>query len=127
MDSNTHSAHQSIRPAAGPPTGPPDHLGSLAAAVDGLAAQDLDRLSDTVLAERVLVLRGLLDRLEGHWLKALAAVDGRGGAGADAGQRVGSTAGWLGGRLRLGGAAAARSVRTARALFRGPCPRPLRP
>ena len=98
MDSNTHSTHQSTRPAAGPP----DHLGSLAAAVDGLAAQDLDRLTDTVLAERVLVLRGLVDRLEGQWLKELAAVDGRGAAGADADQRVGSTAGWLRGPAAAG-------------------------
>ena len=92
----------------------------LAAAVDGLAAEDLDRLTDTVLAERVLVLRQLVDRLEGHWLKELATVDGRGAAGAEQGQQVGSTAAWLRGRLRLGAGAASSSVRTARALFRGP-------
>ena len=52
MDSNTHS------------TGAPAGLGALAAAVDGLAAQDLDGLGDAVLAERVMALRGLMDRLE---------------------------------------------------------------
>jgi hypothetical protein len=52
MDSNTHS------------TQPADGLAVLAAAVDGLAAEDLDRLTDPVLAERVLVLRQLVDRLE---------------------------------------------------------------
>jgi Domain of unknown function (DUF222) len=72
------------------------------------------------LAERVLVLRGLVDRLEGHWLRQLAAVDARGAAGAEQGQEVGSTAAWLRTRLRLGTDAAASSVRTARALFRGP-------
>ena len=119
MDSNTHSTSQSGNLAV-LAAAPPDNLASLAAAVDGLAAQDLERLTDTVLAERVLVLRQLLDRLEGHWLKELATVDGRGAAGAEAGQQIGSTAAWLRGRLRLGAGAASSSVRTARALFRGP-------
>jgi hypothetical protein len=81
MDSNTHSTGQPPGRAARPP----DNLEVLAAAVEGLAAQDLDRLADPVLAERVLVLRQLLERLEGHWLKELATVDGRGAAGAEAG------------------------------------------
>jgi hypothetical protein len=92
----------------------------LAAAVQDLAAQDVDRLTDAVLAEQVLALRGLVDRLEGHWLQQLAAVDARGVAGADQGQEVGSTAAWLRTRLRLGAGAAASFVRTARAVFRGP-------
>jgi len=87
MDSNTHSVSQSPRLGAGRP----DHLASLAVAVDGLAALDLDGLTDAALAEQVLVLRGLVDRLEGHWLRQLAVVDGRGAAGADQGQEVGST------------------------------------
>ena len=116
MDSNTHSISQSPRLGAGRP----DHLASLAVAVDGLAALDLDGLTDAALAEQVLVLRGLVDRLEGHWLRQLAVVDGRGAAGADQGQEVGSTAGWLRSQLRLGAGAAASFVRTARALFRGP-------
>ena len=116
MDSNTHSITQSTRLGAGRP----DHLASLAVAVDGLAALDLDGLTDAALAEQVLALRRLVDRLEGHWLRQLAAVDGRGAAGADQGQEVGSTAGWLRSRLRLGAGAAASCVRTARALFRGP-------
>jgi hypothetical protein len=116
MDSNTHSTGQPPGRAAGPP----DNLAVLAAVVEGLAAEDLDRLPDPVVAERVLVLRQLLDRLEGQWLKELATVDGRGAAGAEEGTQVGSTAGWLRSRLRLGAGAAGSSVRTARALFRGP-------
>jgi Domain of unknown function (DUF222) len=112
MDSNTHSTRR--------PTGWPDGLAGLAAAVDDLAAQELDRLTDAALAEQVLGLRRLLDRLEGHWLQQLATVDGRGAAGAEAGAEAGSTASWLRSRLRMGAGAAAGCVRTARALFRGP-------
>jgi hypothetical protein len=112
MNSNTHSSQ--------PPGGVSGGLAGLAAAADELAAQDLDGLADSVRAERVLVLRRLPDRLEGHWLKELAGVDARGAAGADQGQEVGSTAAWLRTRLRLGAGAAAGQVRTARALFRGP-------
>jgi hypothetical protein len=111
MNSNTHSSQ--------PPGGVSGGLAGLAAAADELAAQDLDGLADSVRAERVLVLRRLPDRLEGHWLKELAGVDARGAAGAGQGQEVGSTAAWLRTRLRLG-AGAAGQVRTARALFRGP-------
>jgi hypothetical protein len=75
MDSNTHSACSS------------DGLTALAAAVDSLAAQDLDGLPDGVRAGRVLELRRLLDRLEGHWLHELAGVDARGAAGAEDGGR----------------------------------------
>src|ERR671913_562449 len=116
MDSNTHSTP----PPGRHPDGQPDDLAALAAAADRLAAQDLNRLPDAVVAERVLGLRQLVDRLEGQWLKELAAVDGRGAAGAQQGQEVGSTAAWLRNRLRLGTGTAASAVRTARALFRGP-------
>src|SRR5215217_2396134 len=117
MDSNTHSAQ---------PPGPPelsarlDRLAGLPAVVGELEAEDLDQLTDSVLAEEVLALRGWLDGLEGQWLRRLAAVDARGAAGADRGQPVPSTAGWRRNRLRLGAGAATESVRTARALFRGP-------
>jgi hypothetical protein len=132
MDSNTHSAsratRESIRQSASqsaswakrPAAGRPDGLAALAAAVDDLVAQELEGLADTVRAERVLGLRRLLDQLEGQWLKELAGVDGRGAAGADQGQEIGSTAGWLRTRLRMSPGAAAGSVRTARALFGGP-------
>jgi hypothetical protein len=112
MDSNTYSTRR--------PAGRRDGLTALAAAVDDLAAQELEGLADAVRAERVLGLRRLLDRLEGQWLRELAAVDARGAAGTDQGEVAPSTAGWLRARLRLGAAAAAGSVRTARALFRGP-------
>src|SRR5215204_2026134 len=115
MDSNTHST----QPPGQQPGGPPPRLASLTAAVEELAAQDLDRLADAALAAQVLELRRLLDRLEGHWLHQLAAVDGRRAAGAELGQQVGSTAAWLRNRLRLGAGTAASAVRTARALFRG--------
>jgi uncharacterized protein DUF222 len=127
MESNTYSTE----PADGPPTGapgrtdpanstgptrPPAGLEDLAAVVEELAAQDLEGLSDAVRAERVLELRRLVDRLEGRWLQELAGVDAHGAAGADQGTQAPSTAG----RLRMGAGAASSSVRTARALFRGP-------
>jgi hypothetical protein len=147
MDSNTHSNRQpagqptsqpagpsvtpSVRPSAGvgdgptarPSSGLADGLAALTAAVDQLAAQDQDGLPDATLAEQVLELRRLLDRLEGHWLAELAAVDALGAAGADQGIPAASTAGWLRTRLRMGAGAATSMVRTARALFRGPLTR----
>jgi Domain of unknown function (DUF222)/HNH endonuclease len=112
MDSNTYSTSRS--------TGEPVGLAALETVVDRLAAHDLDRLADTALVERARVLRGLGDRLEGQWLRTLAAVDARGAAGAEDGVPAGSTAGWLRRRLRLSAGAATSCVRTARALFRGP-------
>jgi hypothetical protein len=88
--------------------------------MDQLATQELDGLPDAARAERVLRLRRMVDRLEGQWLKELAGVDARGAAGADQAQEAGSTAAWLRTRLWMGAGAAADSVRTARALFRGP-------
>src|SRR5829696_6332921 len=114
MDSNTYST----QPPSPPPPGHLDDLAELRAVVEELAAQDLGLLADAALAAQVLELRRLLDRLEGHWLHQLAAVDGRGAAGAELGQQAGSTAAWLRNRLRLG-AGTASAVRTARALFRG--------
>jgi hypothetical protein len=98
----------------------PGGLGSLAAAVEELAAEDLTRLPDAEAAGRVLALRRLLDRLEGQWLRELAVVDARGAAGAEDGVAAPSTAAWLRGRLRAGYPQASGWVRTARALFRGP-------
>src|ERR687892_1397141 len=128
MDSNTHSIGSSLSPPPGPSTsssagestGPSAGLAGLAAELAGLAAQDLTGLPDATRAQRVLRLRRLLDRLEGHWLQELAAVDARGAAGAEAGIQAPSTAGWLRHRLRLGAGAASSAVRTARAVFRGP-------
>ena len=123
MNPNIHST---LEPT-GHPAGRPDTLAALAADVDELAGQDLDRLPDPVRAERVLRLRRLVDRLEGQWLKELAGVDAHGAAGVEEGPPVASTAGWLRNRLRMGAGAATSSVRTARALFRGPLPEPPRP
>jgi hypothetical protein len=117
MDSNTHST---LPPRPPELAGLPDDLAGLAAVVDQLAAEDLDRLPDTRRAERVQGLRWLADRLEGQWLKELAGVDARGAAGADQDQPAPSTASWLRRRLRMGTGAAREAVRTARALI----PRP---
>jgi Domain of unknown function (DUF222) len=98
----------------------PEGLQALAADVDDLAAQNLAGLPDGVRAQRALVLRRLLNRLEGCWLNELAAVDACGAAGADQGTPAPSTASWLRARLHLGAGAASSLVRTARALFAGP-------
>jgi hypothetical protein len=116
MESNTHST----RRLAWQSVGQSDGLAALTAAVDQLAAHDLAGVTDAVRAERVLELRQLLDRLEGHWLAELAAVDARGAAGADQDTQAPSTASWLRNRLHMGAGAASGCVRTARALFRGP-------
>src|SRR5829696_4679866 len=105
MDSNTHSAQ---------PPEPPQR-------------EDLDRLTDTALAQEALALQQAMGRLEGQWLRRLAAVDARGAAGADQDQPAASTASWLRNGLRLGAGAAREAVRTARALFRSPLPRPRMP
>jgi hypothetical protein len=110
MDSNTHSGRRRERFAA------------LAAILDELDREDLDRLTDLAAAEDVIALRPLVDRLQGQWLRRLARVDARGAAGAEEGVQFGSTAGWLRARLRMATRPAATAVRTARALFRGPLP-----
>jgi hypothetical protein len=117
MDSNAHSMESPELPE------PPEGLGLLPAAVGELAAEDLDRLSDSALAEEVLALQRWMGRLEGQRLRRLAAIDARGAAGADRGEQAPSTAGWLRNRLRLGAGTARSAVQTARALFRGPLTR----
>src|SRR5919204_3813848 len=110
MNPNTHSRQQ------------PGGLDRLAAVVDELATEDLDCLTDAEAAQRVLVLRGLIERLEGVWLRELAGVDGRGAAGTDQGIPAESTAGWLRNRTRMGHPDAHQRVRVASALHRGPLP-----
>jgi hypothetical protein len=87
MDSNTHSASHTAGTAAG--------LAALAAELQDLAAQDPDRLPDAALAEGMVRLGRLANRLDGHRLAWLAAVDARGAAGADQGTPAASTASWL--------------------------------
>jgi hypothetical protein len=119
MDSNTHSSEHS--------TGPIDRLSgglaALAAAVDGLAAEDLAGLPEGVRAERVLALRRLADRLEGLWLGELADLDARGAAGAEDGAPAPPPPAGCATASGLGAGAAHSCVWTARALFRGPLPR----
>jgi hypothetical protein len=52
--------------SAGRRVGCPDRLAALADAVEALASQDLGDLTDVALAEEVLALRRLVDRLEGR-------------------------------------------------------------
>jgi hypothetical protein len=123
MGSNTHSTG---RPTGSPAARGPDRLGSLTAALAELAATDLDGPAGVAVAEDAVRLRRLVDRLEGQWLRWVAAVDAQGAAGVDQGQEVGSTAAWLRSRLRMRAGAARTAVRTARALFRGPASSPHR-
>ena len=111
MDSNAHSARR------------PGRLASLIPEIDAFHGQDLDGLTDAALVEEALELRPQEERLQGGWLRRLAAVDARGAAGAEQDQQFGSTAGDCGvlrARLRMATGTAAAVVRTARALFRGP-------
>jgi hypothetical protein len=119
MDSNTHS-NRPGEPSG--PSEPPARLGFLPAGLAELEAEDLDRLPDTALTRDTLALQHWMGRLEGQFLRRLAAVDARGAAGADQGMPAPSTAGWLRNRLRMGAGAARDAVQTARALFRGPLP-----
>jgi hypothetical protein len=114
MESNVYSIEEG--PVAVQPVG----LDRLEAALQDLTAHDLHTLPDGVAAARVLALRPMVDRLEGHWLHELAGVDGRGAGGAEYGGLVVCTASWLRRQLRLSKAAAHQAVQTARALYRGP-------
>jgi uncharacterized protein DUF222/HNH endonuclease len=134
MDSNKHSTQAPEFPGLPEPPGPleplelaeppepPEGLAPLVAVLDDLADEDLERLPVTVRAQRALALEQLADRLVGQWLKELAGVDALGAAGADQGEAMLSTASWLRARLHMSSSTAHDTVRTARALFRGPLP-----
>jgi hypothetical protein len=113
MDSNTHSNQ---------PPEPVNDVAGLAAVLGKLEVEDLDQLTDTTLTQDTLALQQWKDRIEGQFLRRLAAVDARGAAGADQGVAAPSTAGWLRNRLRMAAGTARDAVQTARALFRGPLP-----
>jgi hypothetical protein len=97
-----------------------EDVAELTAALDKVATRDLDRLPVLVRSERVRALHQVTNRLHGQWLNELAGIDALGAAGADQAAPAPSTAGWLRNGLRMGVGAARNSVRTARALFRGP-------
>src|SRR6266705_3715978 len=116
MDTNTSST---VEPAAAP-TRAADDLDALDRLLDRLTAADPATLPDPLAAEEVLALRRQLARLEAVWQRELAALDGRGAAGAETGAAAPSTAGWLRARLRMSRGAAGGHVRVARAIHRGP-------
>src|SRR6266540_1029080 len=123
MESNTSTLSSPETRAGGVPTMSdwvPAGLEGLAATVAELAAGDPDQLGDALLAAQVVALRRLVDQLEGAWLHRLAAVDGRGAAGAEAGTQAPSTTAWLRATCRMSPGFAGQLVRTARALHRGP-------
>jgi Domain of unknown function (DUF222) len=102
-----------------PTAGPPDDLAALAAAVDGLAARPPPapgRGSGRAGADPAAAGRPPRRPLAG---RAGGRGRLRGGRGRP-GHPGPSTASWLRDRLHLGAGAASNSVRTARALFRGP-------
>src|SRR6266540_3096448 len=116
MDQNTSSPSDRAASPGGLPVGSE----GLAAAIDGLAADDLNQLGGALLAAQVLAMRRLLDQAEADWLRRLAAADAHGAAGAERGTQALSTTGWLRATTRTSAATAAQRVRTARALHRGP-------
>ena len=91
----------------------------LAAALDELAAEDIDGMSQVEPAECLPELRRLIGLLEVQWLRELAWVDAGGAAGAEQGTRAPSTASWLQARLGMSAAEASSYVQTARVLFGG--------
>ena len=132
MDSNTDSTGRATRLGSG--SGRPDRrpeldrldvpdrldgLAVLAAAVDGLAAQDLDGCLMLLWPARCWGCGGWSTGWKATGSSSWRRRGSRGAAGAEVDQAVGSTAAWLRSRLRLGASAAASSVRTARALFGG--------
>ena len=116
MNSNRRSCQQRQRP----PGSPPEGLAALAADVDDPAAQDLAGLPDAARAERVLVLRRLLDRLEACGRASSPAWMAAGRPGPTRAPRAASTASWLRARLPMGASAASSLVRTARACSPAP-------
>jgi hypothetical protein len=92
-------------------------FGALAAQVGvaALAAADPQQLADAALGEGIVALGTIGGQLEAQRLRWLAVFDGR---GAGAGDRGGSTAGWLGWHTRQGPRHSARIVRLARSLHR---------
>jgi hypothetical protein len=110
------------RPSTGSPPDPTDRCQDGLVDLQALATEDVDQLSDTALNQNLARLQRQLNSLTGQCLRRLAALDARGAAGADQDQPAPSTASWLRNRLHLSASTAHSTVRTARALFRGPLP-----
>jgi hypothetical protein len=106
MDSNRCSPEGTERP----PGSPPDRLAALAAVVEALATDDLDRQPDAALTDQTPTLR-LADALEGQcsgawppWTPAAPPAPTTTPAAA--------TASWLRGRLHTGATTATPGHRT---------------
>ncbi len=82
-------------------------------AVDVLAAQPIDGLSDDALGEDLVDIRRQIDRLEGQFLRRLHRFDSNKGALADGAV---STVSWLRARCRVTAKLAAHRVRMCRVL-----------
>jgi len=82
-------------------------------AVDVLAAQPIDGLSDGALGEDLVDIRRQIDRLEGQFLRRLHRFDSNHGALADGAV---STVSWVRARCRVTATLAAHRVRMARQL-----------
>lgn len=88
-------------------------LGSLADAVDELAAQTVDRIAGGELANDLVSRRRLMDRLEAEFIRRVQRFDRNRGAPSE---DAVSTVSWLRATCRLTGRAAAERVRMARVL-----------
>src|SRR5712691_864370 len=85
----------------------------LGAALEALAAEDLDAVPDPALADHLVVLRQLIDGVEAQWLRRLGVFDRRGGAAAAGAV---STGGWVRSACRLSPGVARDRVELARVL-----------
>jgi Domain of unknown function (DUF222) len=99
-----------VPPATPAPLSALSHVG---AAVDALAGDDVERLSDDALREDLVALRRHIDRLELEFSRRLRGFDARRGW---AGTGATSTVGWLRWACRLSTAAAMQHVDVARRL-----------
>ncbi len=94
-----------------------ESLAVVADAVSALRSEDLQRVDAGSLLGDVAALRGLLDQVEGEWLRRVGEVHARGAAQVVG---AGSTKAFLRGTCLLSPFEASRAVTTAAAL-RGPC------
>jgi len=90
---------------------------ALAAAIDDIAGDDAEVLTDAALAEDLVALRRYVDRLEAEFCRRLQAFDARHGYRSEG---AASVVAWLRVRCRMSTAAAAQHVDVARQLLELP-------